>query len=150
MKRYELAKDLFFKEMLSKSSGFYLRVGLQHCLNVSAFAILIAKKRRLDEELIGIAGLFHDIHTYTKMNSFNHAYYSSIQAKELLESLNLVTTEELDIIITAIKNHSNKKITHDNYSECLKDADVLDHYMWGTLREDENNRIRKLKLETFC
>ena len=66
--------------------------------------------------------------------------------KELLISLNF-EEHDINIIVEAIKNHSDKNKVHDEYSELIKDADVLHQYFTqkdAIFSDDYNLRLIKL------
>ena len=91
---------------------------------------MLAKNRKLDEEVCEIAALLHDIYTYQNNTSKDHAIKGAILVRELLVDLKIANKEEIDTICNAIHNHSNKGVVHDEYSELLKDADVLQHNLY--------------------
>lgn len=82
--------------------------------SVSNFAAMLALKRGLDAELATMIGLLHDIHTLLADDATNHATLSSVKAKEILAELNIVNAEEMQIIVTAIDNHSAKLVIRDS------------------------------------
>ena len=64
--------------------------------------------------------------------------------KSLLEGH--VGLEDLNIICNAIKNHSDKHLIHDDYSELLKDADILASYYESkdnVIKDEHYQRIKK-------
>ena len=85
----------------------------------------IAKTENLDQETAAIIGILHDLATYKFHTSFDHANRSSILAKDILSKSNLFSDAEINLIITAIKNHSFKERIDDKYSELIKNADLL-------------------------
>lgn len=129
MNRYELIKDLFFNELAKKCFGAKLIEAHLHLIQTSTIFILIAKKENQDLELAAIAGLLHDSATYLNNNSFNHGELSGIYAKKLLEQSKLFEDEEIELIVTAITNHSHKKRVDDPFSEMLKASDVASQYL---------------------
>lgn len=53
-------------------------------------------------------------------------------------------------ICSAIRNHSSKATTHSAFDEVLKDADVLQHYLYNPLfpvMEHEKCRLQNLLTE---
>jgi len=117
---------------------------------VSSFAAMIAEKRGLDVELALIIGQLHDIYSLLNDDTEKHAKNGSKLARELLTEMGIVDAEELEIICTAIKYHSKKRLIHDEYSELAKDADVLSHYYHDGFRpalEKDRERLEALQLE---
>ncbi len=125
MKRLELIQDKIYQSLEEKCYGIKKQQAYHHLFSVSTISIMLSNKRKLDNELAGIIGLLHDYSTYLLHNNFDHAIRSSNLANEMLTKTNLFSEKEINIIITAIKNHSNKDKVDDEYSELIKDADLL-------------------------
>jgi len=125
--RIEILRDYIDELIKDKGRGDFYFVE-RHMFAVSNFAAVLAMKRGLDIEIALIIGLLHDIHTLLADDSENHAELGSLKARDILSELEIVSDEELEVICTAIKNHSTKGEIHDEYSELAKDADVLNHY----------------------
>lgn len=122
----------------------------RHMFAVSNFAAMLALKRSLQPETAAIIGLLHDIHTLLTGDSTNHAALGSNQAEQILTQLQAFTLQEISIICNAIKNHSSKATIHDEYSELIKDADVLAHYFYNTslpVPSHETARLQSLLQE---
>jgi uncharacterized protein len=108
------------------------RCGFIHLYGVAATSSLLAIKRGLNEELCTIAAMLHDIWSYKTGCYIDHAKLGAIEARRIMEKMNLFNSEEMDIICTAILNHSNKGKIDNHIDELLKDADVLQHYLYNT------------------
>lgn len=120
--------------------------GFIHLYGVSLYSAMLAEKRNLNVEIAMTAGMLHDLSTYQTGCSKGHAPKGSRLAREILEESGLYNNDEMDIIASAIKNHSNKVEVHDEYSELLKDADVLHHHYYNPLLDDfahEGERLNK-------
>ena len=91
--------------------------------------VVLAKLKNLDLELAAIIGICHDLATYRFKSSFDHANRSSMLAREILTNSNLFNHDEIILITTAIKNHSFKDRIDDEYSELIKDADLIVQYL---------------------
>ena len=114
-----------------------------HLYGVSQMAALLAKKRKLNVELCCIAAMLHDISQYETGIHANHAYASSIRAKEILLATQEFSEEEINIITSAIAFHSDKHETHGDYEELLKDSDVLAHYFYNVnVPINEHDKVR--------
>lgn len=122
MKRYYFIKETI-NDILIKNDG------LEHSVNVSNMACLLAKLKNLDLELAAIIGICHDLATYKFKSSFDHANRSSMLSREILVNSKLFSHDEIILITTAIKNHSLKNRIDDKYSELIKDADLLVQYL---------------------
>ncbi len=121
-----MIEDIFYKHIEEKTFGIYKQKAFSHSYRVSAFAQQLSVYYRLDPYLCKIMGLYHDIAQFINHNSFNHAKLSSEMTRKLLTDI--LDENELDIVCNAIKNHSDKDSKHDDYSELLKDADILAFY----------------------
>lgn len=145
MNRYETLKDIFYKSIEEKSHGIYKKEAYFHSLKVAAICQHLALQLDLDIELAGIIGLYHDYSTYINQTSFDHANRSSILVNDILINLPF-TEDEINIIVTSIKNHSTKNKTDDIYSELIKDADVLAQYLEEPSKQfNEDYQIRLKK-----
>lgn len=123
-----------------------------HLYGVSQACALIAMKRGEDKELAVIAGMLHDIWTYSKMDPREHAHKGAAMAREILKSMGTFEDQEIDKICHAIYYHSGKGIRQDPLDEVLKDADVLQHCLSNPLKEPEVKeyaRFENLKKEFF-
>lgn len=121
-----------------------------HLYGVSQACGMIAMKRGEDAELAVIAGMLHDIWTYSKMDSHQHAHKGAGMAREILESVNGFQEEEIEKICHAIYHHSGKAICQEPFDEVLKDGDVFQHCMYDPGAEPsvkEYARFEKLKAE---
>ncbi len=126
------------------------RCAYLHLYGVAQACALIAMKRNENAELATIAGMLHDIYTYSTLDSNDHARKGSVMAREILTSLNLFSEEEIVKICSAIYNHSSKGTTHCNFDEVVIDADVMQHCLYNPLFEvktHEKNRFNSLKNE---
>ncbi len=120
-----------------------------HLTAVAKFSFLLASRRSLNPELAYISGILHDLYAFTH-DRREHALHGSILASGVLKSLNIFTQQEIDVVVSAIKHHSDKKKEHDPMDEVLKDADVMDHFLSDPFQSPSMKdypRFRKLKNE---
>ena len=118
-----------------------------HMDSVSHFAAMIALIRGENVELATMAGLLHDYHTFITLDSTNHAAKGALLARDVLAELKLANEQEIEMICSAIHNHSSKCECHSNFDEVLIDADVLQHRLFNiTLPEFEHEKARFDKL----
>jgi uncharacterized protein len=132
MDRLEIIRgtvDEILRQQLDKEES---RCGFVHLYGVASFCSLLALKRSLNSELCSIAGMLHDISSYKTGNYVDHARLSSDEVKGIIGELGCFVEEEIKIICEMISNHSDKQTIDDVYSELLKDADVLQHYLYNT------------------
>lgn len=126
------------------------RCGYLHLYGVSQTCAIIALKRNQDVELATMVGMLHDLHSYKAMNTENHAEHGADLARQILEEMSLTTENETNLIYSAIRNHSSKATIHSAFDELLKDADVLQHYLYNPLfpvMEHEKCRLQNLLTE---
>ncbi|MEG0548992.1 MAG: HD domain-containing protein [Coprobacillus sp.] len=144
MKQYEMLKDIFYKTIEDKSHGMYKKEAYFHSLQVSTICQYLANQQNIDIEIAGIIGLFHDYSTYISQTSFDHAHRSSLLVEDILKELQC-DEQDIKIIITAIKNHSDKNKIDDCYSELIKDADVLAQYLQEPSKQFNEDYQTRLK-----
>ncbi|MGX8680306.1 MAG: HD domain-containing protein, partial [bacterium] len=108
---------------------------------------LIARKRHLNEELLCMAAMLHDLHAYKSGSYKDHAHLGAKLAREILDELALTNEEETNIICEAIYHHDDKLVIDGVMDEALKDADVIDHCFKDTskkVKEKEQSRYDAL------
>jgi len=143
MDRLELVRNEIDTILFRSEKANVRSEGFIHLYGVAQNCTLLAIKRKLDVELCTIIGLLHDIYTYKYGYVKEHAILGASEAENLLIDLDVFTKDEIDIIKTAISNHSDKKTKHDKYSEMLKDADVLQNSLYNTSFEIKH--VKRLK-----
>lgn len=150
MNRIEVLRKYIDEILLNMVNVEERRCAYLHLYGVAQFCSLIALKRGENAELAVMAGMLHDIYSYAKMDTKDHAHKGAILAKEILASLRLTNDDETKIICDAIYTHSEKELVHSNFNEVLKDADVFQHCLYNPMfeiKEHEKGRYEKLKLE---
>lgn len=130
--RIEELRKIVDEVLLRQSNDDNLRCGFVHLYGVAAICSILAIKRGLDPEIASAAGMLHDIYSYrTEIVTF-HAHNSEEDARVILRDLEMFTDEEQKIIRNSIFRHSDKHLVHEPYDELLKDADVLQHFLYNT------------------
>jgi len=150
MNRIEVLRQYIDEILLNMADVEERRCAYLHLYGVSQACTLIALKRGENVELATMAGMLHDIYSYAKMDTVDHAHKGSILAKEILTALKLTDGNETNLICAAIYAHSSKGIVHSNFDEVLKDADVLQHCLYNPMFDimpHEKDRYEKLKVE---
>jgi uncharacterized protein len=107
------------------------RCGFVHLYGVSATCALLAVKRGQDVELCAVAGMLHDIWTYKTGDPANHAHLSAREAEQVLDGLGGFRPDEIAAVSGAIARHSDKANRDSQVAELLKDADILQHYLYN-------------------
>ncbi len=140
--RNYINEELYKIEDLDERSAAFI-----HLYGVSLASTMIAKKRDLDPELLSMAAMLHDMHAYISGSYEDHAHKGAELAKEILNSLNLTTDDETEMICSAIFHHDDKLVEDGPMEEALKDADVISHCLHDTskaIKEKEQKRYEKL------
>jgi HD superfamily phosphodiesterase len=145
--RYEKLKEQVFEVIKHKVIEDF---GYIHCIThsdgVAVLCVLIGQKRGLNCDICRCAGLLHDLWLYnhgfpmTKEFHSQHGYKGSELARELLQKNGGYTSDEIEKICTAVYHHNDKDDIHDEYSEALKDADIMQHYLNGSGYGQKKNK----------
>ncbi|MBR3841148.1 MAG: HD domain-containing protein [Erysipelotrichales bacterium] len=150
MDRIENVRKVVDEIVLNIVDAEERRCAYLHLYGVSQACALLAMKRQENIELATIAGMLHDIYSYANMDSKDHAHKGAEMARDILVSLNEFSEEEINLICTAIYNHSDKLDIHGVLDEILKDADVMQHVLYNPLfsvKANEQKRFDSLKVE---
>lgn len=144
MNRLQLVTKTMLQKLDETCFGYKKVSGYPHLFGVSTICMQLASVRHLNIELCGCMGLLHDFATYYTNTSFDHANRSAMLAKEILQDLAIFEDTEIEIVCKAIQHHSDKTTIHDEYSELLKDSDVLCQYLQDTNAKYPEERIERL------
>lgn len=150
MNRLEEIRKIVDGILLDQSDVSLRNEGFSHLYGVSGTGNLLALKRGLDAELCAISGMLHDIARYKSGCSVEHARLGSIEARKILAECKCFNEKEIELICSSIANHSNKRNIDNPYEELLKDADVLQHYLYNTnlkIAEKEIDRLNSILAE---
>ena len=150
MNRIETLRKHIDEILLNMTDAEERRCAYVHLYGVAQLCALIALKRGENAELATMAGMLHDIYSYAKMDTKEHAHKGAILAREILTSLQITNEDETKMICDAIYTHSEKGVAHSDFNEVLIDADVLQHCLYNPMfeiMEHEKNRYEKLKVE---
>lgn len=147
MDRLEKVRGIVDEILRNQPDEVERRCGFVHLYGVAVMCSMLAIKRGLNVEIATISAMLHDIASYKTGDPVNHAERGAIESRIILNQLGLFSYEEINLICTAVANHSNKQVIDDNYSELLKDSDVLQHHLYNTsfkVNEKEASRLNKL------
>lgn len=133
MDRIEAVREVVDEILLHMTDHEERRCAYVHLYGVAQACALLAKKRDENAELAVIAGMLHDIYSYAAMDTNDHAHKSAEMAREIMMSVKSFAVDEIDLICTAIYNHSDKEIVNGVLDEILKDADVMQHVLYQPL-----------------
>jgi len=150
MNRIEILRKYIDEMLLNMIDAEERRSVYSHLYGVAQFCALIALKRGENVELAIMAGMLHDIYSFTKLDTKDHAHKGAICAREILTLLRITDEDETKMICDAIYAHSEKGAVHSDFNEVLIDADVFQHCLYNPMfeiKEHEKNRYEKLKHE---
>jgi len=116
---------------LTKEREMALEEELQHAAGTARLAQLLAVKRGLDAEMAFILGVIHDYGRLLTGIQNDHARIGSNYVKKYLEGSGDFSRSEIEVLVTAVANHSFKDEIGNPMEELIKDADVLDTYFSG-------------------
>lgn len=143
MNRYEEMKkiaDRYYNGIENDENRAYC---FEHSTAVADCAKEIAEKEDYNPELVQIAGYLHDCAQYLE-RGHQHAFRSSVMARDMLVSSTLFSTEEIHRIMNSIARHSDKDRVDGICDEILKNADLLAKYRSGEVLSDMGmERIKK-------
>jgi len=144
---------LVIDELIFEYQPQNIRYFISHLYGVQRFCTLLALKRGLDPEIAATFGMLHDIYQVTAGTTENHAIEGAKVAEKILKATKQYSSEEINVITTAISRHSKKRKTHGPYDEVLKDGDVMDHCFYNPvfpILEKEVVRYHNLLREFGC
>jgi len=118
---------------------------IEHLYGVSNICALLALRRGSNITLCATSGLLHDLWAYETGKTDNHAHHSAKLAKTILDELRTFDDYEISTIVNAISNHTNKGEEHDEYSEVLKDADVMHRYLTDPEEKFSRSKAQRIK-----
>ena len=104
-----------------------------HSYGVASLARLLAMKRGLDSEIAAMIGHLHDIgRILYNLVDESHGPIGAIEAEKILWGTLQFNEDEISVIGKAIQNHSQKDNVGNAYDELIKDADLLERYLWDS------------------
>lgn len=140
------------KDLTDEGRDLPIRWSLMHMYSSSQLVKLLAIRRGIDPELAGIAAALHDIGVVMTKKHEGHAEAASPYVYDFIErynresgtKLSKVTEEEMEAIVKAVVQHSEKESnSNDPFVELLRDVDSLDAYLHGV--EIEGSRLERCK-----
>lgn len=117
-----------------------------HISSCAKIGYLLAEGRNVDPELAAAACACHDYGRIITGKQSGHAEAGYEPIQGLLRKSGLYPAHEIEMIATAVKNHSKKSEVGSPLEEIVKDADVLDFYQYGydMRRKEQQDRLEKL------
>ena len=139
-----------FNDSLARERNKYIANDYSHIIGVSCFCGLFAVKRKLDPELANIIGMLHDVYRLKTGVDEYHSASGAEMCRVALRGMDFLSVDEKRIILSAIFHHSDKAHVHREYDELIKDADLLQSFLYsGGKRAHVSclTRLEKLSLE---
>lgn len=120
-----------------------------HMASSARCGYMLALRRGADPEIAACAACIHDFGRIITGKQKGHAEAGYVPVKAFLKETELFSEEEIEIIATAVKNHSRKTETGSVIEEIVKDADVIDCYQYGLPfdRPEKEERYERWKRE---
>jgi len=147
MDRLEQVRQVVDNSLHRLTHPQHRRTGFVHLYGVSLTATALAHSRHLDPEIAAVAGMLHDLASDESGNAADHGPRSAERAAAILRRLGTFTEEEIARVHSASTHHSSKEETHGEFEELLKDADVLQHYLYNVKLDAHPRHIeRRTKL----
>lgn len=110
-----------------EKNRIFCKHGYNHIFDVARIAYILNLENdyNLDKELIYITSLLHDIGRWKEYeDGSDHAEVSAILSKNILTDVNF-SSEEIDLIQVAIREHRKKGNASNELSKILYSADKL-------------------------
>lgn len=122
------------------------KIHMASCAKIGQF---LAVKRQVDPVLAAIACSIHDFGRIVTGKQVNHALNGYEPVMVFLADCEIFTSEEMEALAQAVKNHSSKKLVGTPLEEIVKDADVLDCHQYGESleRPEQRDRLKKVMQE---
>jgi uncharacterized protein len=131
MDRLEKVRQIVDAILRQQTDPDQSRAGFVHLYGVAAISTLLALRRNLDPEMCAVAGMLHDISSYKTGDPTNHAHFSALEGKRILEGLGCFSADEIERVSHTIASHGAKDKSDGPMADLLKDADVLQAYLYN-------------------
>lgn len=132
MNRLEEVRKIIDPMLLEITDDVERRCAYIHLYGVSQLAAMLALRRDLDPEIAAVSGMCHDIYAYCTGIIPLHDQNSAEMIRPIIRDMGTFSDTEQVTIISAVFHHSDKAHIHQPYDELLKDADLLQHYLYNT------------------
>ena len=145
MSRLKELRKYVDAELLRMENKEKMVSAVAHLYGVSLAATMIAKKRGEDPELASMAAMLHDMHAYKTGSYEDHAHKGGERGRGIPPEPGATSSEETDVICSAIYHHDDKLVVDGPMDEVLKDADVIHHCM-----NDLSKAVKDKEKERFA
>jgi len=118
-----------------------------HMISCAKVGYLLGQSRGMDPDLCACACAVHDFGRILSGSQENHGPAGALPARAYLDKMAMFSTEELDMISLAVKNHSRKGEVGTPLEELVKDADLIDYASYGQIfkRQEQADRFQRLQ-----
>ncbi|MBP1737038.1 MAG: hypothetical protein H6Q60_919 [Oscillospiraceae bacterium] len=113
-----------------------------HMASCARLGWIMAQEAGENPQLAACACAIHDIGRILTGKQAGHAERGYEPAKVFLRQTGLFSAEEVELLATAVKNHSNKSEVGHPIEEIVKNADVVDCFQYGLPFAREEQRLR--------
>ena len=113
-----------------------------HMASSARLAYLMAQERGEDPDLAACAAAIHDIGRVLTGRQAGHAEAGEGPARAFLRETGLFSSQEIELLAAAVRNHSKKSEVGHPIEEIVKDSDVVDCYQYGLPFAREEQRAR--------
>ena len=145
MNRLEEVRAIVDRVLLDMTDDVERRCAYVHLYGVSEFAAVLAIRRGIDRELAAVSGMLHDIYVYRTGIGALHDQNAAEEIRPIIRDMGVFDEDEQATIVSAVFHHSDKVHVHGPYDELLKDADVLQHYLYNPSFPVEPKRAARLR-----
>jgi len=120
-----------------------------HIREAVRYAKTLALKRKLDVDLAGTVAALQNIGRIVSGRDDGHAEAGYIPTKDLLRKLSCFSDKEVELVATAVRNHSRKEEIDAPLDELAKDADIYARYCQGQQFSQSRDlaRLNRLRVE---
>ncbi len=118
-----------------------------HMISCAKVGYLLGQSRGMDPDLCACACAVHDFGRILSGRQDNHGPEGAAPVRAYLMKTEMFSTDEIELISLAVKNHSKKGEIGTPLEELVKDADLIDYDSYGQTfkRQEQTDRFNRLK-----
>ena len=148
--RLDMVRHRVDEMLLAITDDNYRRDGYVHLYGSGFAAAVIALKRGHNTEyaeFANIAGILHDYISYEnrELDNHDHAHLCEPIVRKLLIDLEIFIDSEIEMICSAVYNHSDKDVIGSEFDEIIKDADIMHHWLRNPIEQPLGHEIERVK-----
>jgi uncharacterized protein len=115
---------------------------ISHIFGTVMISRILSRKRNSPDEEGALISVLHDLGRILTGRQENHAETGYGPAREVLTSMGIFGADEVERISEGVRAHSRKELAGSEAEEVVKDADILDYYLFGLPIVKESHRVR--------